>query len=126
MFPSLKSSARRTSTGRLPLVALRLNDVELSKRIRERVEGVQAQQDQNSTNQKQRDSEGRLAIGFTFDTVLLSDWLSIGDDDNHHVLGETEDSLRGVAGQCRRPCLPAGPREKDLRYLISTPKIDER
>ena len=66
-----------------------------------------------------------LRLDLSFDTATPPGWLSIGDDDNQHVLSETEDSLRSVAGQCWRPCLPAGAREKDLRDLIATPKIDQ-
>jgi Transposase len=48
--------------------------------------------------------------------------LPIRDNDDLYVLREVNHSLRRIAGQCRRPCLPAWAREKDLRDLIPASK----
>jgi hypothetical protein len=51
-------------------------------------------------------NSGRDEI-LSFDTPLVRCRLSIRDDDDQHILGETNDSLCRVAGECRRPS-PSG------------------
>jgi hypothetical protein len=66
-----------------------------------------------------------FVAGIVRQRLLAHDRLPIRDDYNLHVLGEVNHSLRRIAGQCWRPCLPARARQKDLRDLIAAPKINQ-
>src|SRR5581483_1485231 len=49
----------------------------------------------------------------------------LGDDNNLHVLRESDDPLHEIPGEQRKPLAIRRAREKDLRNLVSTREIDQ-
>jgi hypothetical protein len=122
-IPRSQIQGLKNFSGALPLIALRLDYVQLPERTDCGVQHIHHREDDDGAQQEQY-KPAPMSPQNSRVRHLSGHWLSVRDNDNLHIFGQANNSLYGIARQGGKGGPSSGSCDKDLSDLITACEIN--